>query len=85
VAHYEAVIWYTADDYIPRVPNNLDTQEEEVLNFREFMNYEDGKLSATGQDLSWLSTVGGLQTGKLKTSCMEMSLFVALAISGAFV
>jgi hypothetical protein len=59
LSHYEAVIWYTADDYIPRVPNGLDTQEEEVLNFREFMNYEDGKLFATGQDLSWLSTVGG--------------------------
>jgi hypothetical protein len=59
LSHYEAVIWYTGDDYAAFVPNGLDTQEEEVLQVREFLNYEDGKLFATGQDLAWLSVAFG--------------------------
>lgn len=59
LSHYETVIWYTGDDFAARVPLDLATQEVEVLNFREFMNHEDGKLFATGQDLSWLSTAFG--------------------------
>jgi hypothetical protein len=55
LSHYEAVIWYTGDDYIARVPAGLDTQQLEVLNFRDFLNYDDGKLLATGQDLAWLA------------------------------
>jgi hypothetical protein len=59
LSHYDAAIWYTGDDYAPRIPNGLGTQEEEVLNFRDFMNYADGRVFASGQDLSWLSTVAG--------------------------
>jgi hypothetical protein len=59
LSHYDAVIWYTGDDYAARVPNGLGTQEEETLNFRDFLNYADGKLFATGQDLSWLATAAG--------------------------
>ncbi|MEJ2349222.1 MAG: M14 family zinc carboxypeptidase [Anaerolineales bacterium] len=59
LSHYEAAIWYTGNDYVPR-KDGLGTLEEEVLNIREFMNYEDGKLLATGQDLAWLSSYYGL-------------------------
>ncbi len=59
LSHYDVVIWYTADDFAAFVPFGLDTQEAEVLNFRTFMNYGDGKLLATGQDLSWISTAYG--------------------------
>lgn len=59
LSHYETVIWYTGDDFAAFVPNGLDTQEAEVLNFRDFINYADGTLFATGQDLSWLSTAFG--------------------------
>jgi hypothetical protein len=59
LSHYDVAIWYTGDDYAAFVPLGLDTQEAEVLNFREFMNYEDGKLFATGQDLGWLSPYYG--------------------------
>ena len=59
LSHYDVVIWYTGDDHVPMVPYGLDTHEVEVLNIREFMNYEDGKLFATGQDLAWYSVVYG--------------------------
>ena len=56
LSHYRTVIWYTGDDYAARMPDGLGTQEQELLNVREFLNYEDGKLFATGQDLAWLAT-----------------------------
>jgi hypothetical protein len=59
LSHYATVIWYTGDDFAARVPLNLDTQEVEVLKFRDFLNYEDGKIFATGQDLAWLATAFG--------------------------
>jgi hypothetical protein len=58
LSHYDAAIWYTGDDYVP-TKDGLDTLEEEVIYFREFINYEDGKLLATGQDLSWFSAYYG--------------------------
>ena len=59
LSHYSVVIWYTGDDYAAFVPLGLDTQEAEILNFRKFINYEDGKLFATGQDLAWYPVVFG--------------------------
>jgi hypothetical protein len=59
LSHYDTVIWYTGDDYVPRVPLDLDTHEMEVLNIRDFMNYSDGNLFATGQDLAWYSAFYG--------------------------
>jgi hypothetical protein len=56
LSHYKTVIWYTGNDYAARVPLGLATQEQEVLNIRDFINYADGKLFATGQDLAWLAT-----------------------------
>jgi hypothetical protein len=60
LSHYDAVIWYTGDDYAARIPLNLATQEVEVLNFRDFLNYDSGKLFATGQDLAWLAAAAGI-------------------------
>lgn len=59
LSHYDVVIWYTGDDYIPMVPYEFDTHEVEVLNIREFVNYNDGNLFATGQDLAWWAAVYG--------------------------
>jgi hypothetical protein len=59
LSHYKAAIWYTGDDYAPTVPN-MGVHEQECLNIREFMNYQRGKLLATGQDLSWLPVVYGM-------------------------
>lgn len=56
LSHYKTVIWYTGDDYAARVPLGLATQEQEVLNIRDFINYKRGKVFATGQDLAWLAT-----------------------------
>ena len=57
ISHYDAAVWYTGDDYAPTVPNGFITHLEEALEFREFLNYQDGKLFATGQDMAWLSAV----------------------------
>ena len=60
LSHYDVAVWYTGNNFAPRVaPLNLDTLEAEVLNFRDFINYRDGKLFATGQDLSRLVTYYG--------------------------
>ena len=56
LSHYQTVIWYTGDDYAARIPLNLATQEVETLEVRDFFNYENGKLFATGQDFSWLAS-----------------------------
>lgn len=59
LSHYDVAIWYTGDDYAPTVPG-FEVHEEEVLNFRDFNNYDGGKLFATGQGLAWLSAVNGM-------------------------
>lgn len=58
LSHYDAVIWYTGNDYAATVPY-LGVQEEEVLNVRDLLNYNGSKLLATGQDFSTLSTYYG--------------------------
>jgi hypothetical protein len=58
LSHYDAVIWYTGNDYAATVPY-LGVQEDEVLNVRELLNYNSSKLLATGQDFSRLSTYYG--------------------------
>lgn len=58
LSHYDVAIWYTGNNYVPR-KYGLGGLEQEVLNFREFMNYGDGKLFATGQDLAWFSSYYG--------------------------
>lgn len=57
ISHYDVAVWYTGDDYAPEVPNGFITHLEEALEFRDYLNYEDGKLFATGQDMAWLSAV----------------------------
>jgi len=56
LSHYDAAIWYTGNDWAPTVPDRLTPYWDETLNFREFINYDDGKLFATGQSLGHLST-----------------------------
>lgn len=61
LSHYDAVIWYTGDSYAPSAPvGDLGVHEAEVFALREFLNYSNGRLFATGQDLAWLSSVYGL-------------------------
>ena len=55
---YKAAIWYTGDDWLPEVPD-YTVQEEISLSLRDFINYSNGKLFVTGQDLAYLSAVGG--------------------------
>jgi hypothetical protein len=59
ISHHSAAIWYTGDDYAPTVPDIFTPHLEEALEFRDFINYQDGKLFATGQDMAWLSAVYG--------------------------
>ncbi|OZG72311.1 carboxypeptidase [Hahella sp. CCB-MM4] len=58
LSHYDAVIWYTGDDYASTQPS-FDIHEDMKLAIRDYLNYYDGKLLATGQGLSQLSTVFG--------------------------
>ncbi|MCP3944856.1 MAG: zinc carboxypeptidase [Desulfobacteraceae bacterium] len=55
LSHYDAVIWYTGDDYMPTVPG-FDVHADLYFTFRNYLNYYDGKLLATGQDLANPST-----------------------------
>jgi len=57
LSHYGATVWYTGDDYAPTVPNGFITHLQEALEYRDFINYQDGKLFATGQDMAWISAV----------------------------
>jgi hypothetical protein len=57
LSHYEVAIWYTGDDFAPVIPNGFRTHQDEYLAFRDFINYEGGRLFATGQDLAWISAV----------------------------
>ncbi|WP_020407613.1 M14 family metallopeptidase [Hahella ganghwensis] len=58
LSHYDAVIWYTGDDFAPTQPDFI-IHEQMKLAVRDYLNYYDGKLLATGQGLSQLSTVFG--------------------------
>ncbi len=55
LSNYDAAIWYTGDDYAATVPG-FEVHEDMVLAMRKYLNY-GGKIFATGQDLSALSTV----------------------------
>ena len=59
LSHYKAVIWYSGDDYAITNPG-FEAHQDITLAVRDFINYEKGKLLATGQDLAWLSAVYGL-------------------------
>lgn len=59
LSHYKAAVWYTGDDYAPTIPYGLLTHAEESIAFRDFLNYSNGRLFATGQDLAWISAVYG--------------------------
>ncbi|MGE5601559.1 MAG: M14 family zinc carboxypeptidase, partial [Nitrososphaerales archaeon] len=58
LSHYRAAIWYTGDDYAATVPNGLATNGIEVLNVRDWINYDGGKLLATGQDFEYPAAAG---------------------------
>ncbi len=58
MSHYDAVIWYTGDDYAITNPDFI-VHENTKLAVRDYLNYYDGRLLATGQGLSELSTVFG--------------------------
>jgi hypothetical protein len=62
LSHYDVVIWYTGDDWLPTVPG-YGVHGEEVLNIREFMHYDGGKLFATGQDLAYPSLFYAVDLG----------------------
>lgn len=51
LSHYKTVIWYMGDDRAPTVPS-LDAYGETTMAIRDFMNYYEGRLFASGQDLS---------------------------------
>jgi hypothetical protein len=59
LSHYKTVIWYTGDDRAPEVPS-LDAYGETTVALRDFMNYYDGRLFATGQDLAKAAFTFGL-------------------------
>lgn len=59
LSHYELAIWYTGDDYAPTVPNGFMTHDQQNRSFRDFLNYNQGNLFATGQDIAWISAVYG--------------------------
>ena len=48
------MVWYTGDDFAARVPAGLGTQNQEIAQVREMLNYANGRLFATGQDISYL-------------------------------
>ncbi len=58
LSHYDVAIWYTGDDYIPTVPGP-GIHEDIFLNLRDYMNYDGGKLFATGQDIAYPSSYAG--------------------------
>ena len=55
LSHYDAVIWYTGDDYLSRLPNQVPGTGtaryavENMIAVRDFIN-EGGKLFYTGQN-----------------------------------
>lgn len=55
LSHYGVVIWYTGDNYNATVPYP-SVHEDIFLNLREFMNYDNGKVLVTGQDIAYPSS-----------------------------
>lgn len=60
LSHYKVVTWYSGDEFAPNIDEDYSIFEDEVLAIRNFINYHDGKLLATGQDLAWLASVYGM-------------------------
>ncbi len=58
LSHYGAVIWYTGDSYDSTVPGP-DIHQDIFLNLRDYMNYHNGRLFVTGQDLALQSAFYG--------------------------
>lgn len=59
LSHYKVVIWYTGDDYYPTVPD-AQLHEDIFMNLREFMNFHNGNVLITGQDIAYLSATEGM-------------------------
>ncbi|NNF99824.1 MAG: zinc carboxypeptidase, partial [Desulfobacteraceae bacterium] len=59
LSHYKVAIWYSGDDYWATVPDRMSTHADESVAFRDFLNYSNGKLFVTGQDLAYISAVYG--------------------------
>jgi hypothetical protein len=59
LSNYDAVVWYTGDDYAATVPGP-EVHEAIVLGLRDFMNYSKGTLMASGQDLMVPAVIYGL-------------------------
>jgi hypothetical protein len=78
LSHYDAVVWYTGNDHIP-YEYGLGGLEQEVLSLREFLNYRNGKLLATGQDLAWLSS----EVGYLSNDFFQYYLGAYVHLEGA--
>jgi Zinc carboxypeptidase len=65
LSHYDAVVWYTGDDVIPREPgwgpgNVSRVKIEELFAIREFLN-EGGRVAYTGKHVGTDSTSGNAQ------------------------
>jgi hypothetical protein len=65
LSHYDAVVWYTGDDVIPREPgwgpgNVSRVKIEELFAIREFLN-EGGRVAYTGKHVGTDSTSGNPQ------------------------
>ncbi|MCP4748456.1 MAG: zinc carboxypeptidase [Desulfobacteraceae bacterium] len=74
---YDTVIWYTGDDFLSATPSEL-IHEELVLNIRDFMNYSDGKLFASGQDM----VVPAVNFGLLSDDFFQYTLGAYLTVDG---
>jgi hypothetical protein len=60
LSHYKVIIWYSGDEIAPNINDDYTIFENEVLAIRDFINFSNGKLMATGQDLAYLATVNGI-------------------------
>ncbi len=56
LSHYDAVVWYSGDDFAPTVPG-YEVRIDTAHNIRDFINYDQGKLFASGQALGYLTSV----------------------------
>ncbi len=58
LSHYNAVVWYSGDAKAPVLtPEGENIFENKALVIRDFLNYNNGKLLATGQDLASLAVL----------------------------
>ncbi len=77
LSNYATVIWYTGDDRAATVPG-VDVHEQIVLNLREFMNYSNGTLMASGQDL----IAPAVRFGLLSDDYFQYNLGAFLTVEG---